>query len=201
MTSILLVRHGHVAGIIPKRFRGRMDLPLSEEGQEQARSAAEFLAMRYQPQAVYSSPLQRCRDSAQALTSRLGMAAPTAVEGLTDTDYGQWQGRLATEVQQQDPARYARWREAPGAVTFPGGESLDGVAARAITALDELAERNVGNTIVVYSHDSVIRTVLLSAVSASLAAYHRLEIDPCSLSEIRYGVAGTEVVRINERTG
>jgi phosphoserine phosphatase len=201
VTCILLLRHGHVAGIVPKRFRGRMDLPLSEEGRAQALQAAVYVAGRYKPEAVYCSPLQRCVNSAEALSARFSMPPPQAVQDLTDTDYGKWQGRLATEVAQEDSARFAQWETSPETVAFPGGETLAQVAARATAALNALAERHRDQTIAVYTHDSVIRVVLLTALGASFATYHRLEVDPCSLSELRHEARGViEIVRVNERT-
>jgi len=201
MTSILLLRHGHVDGIVPKRFRGRMDLPLSEEGRAQAAAAADYVAARYAPVAVYCSPLQRCADSAAALTARLPHCAPRVAQGLTDTDYGQWQGRLATEVAQSEPERFRQWRESPESVVFPGGESLARVAERAMAELNTLAATHAKETIAVYTHDSVIRVVLLTALGAAFTTYHRLEVDPCSLSELRLeSSASVEIVRVNERT-
>ena len=201
MTCILLLRHGHVAGIVPKRFRGRLDLPLSEEGRAQALQAATCIAQRYAPTAIYSSPLQRCVDSAAALATRLALSAPQLVPGLTDIDYGLWQGRLASAVASEDPARFAQWQDAPEAVRFPQGETLIGLNQRATAGLAALAARHSGQTIAVYSHDSVIRVVLLAAIGAPLSGYHRLRVDPCSLSELRVesGAVG-EIVRINERT-
>ena len=177
-----------------------MDLPLSDEGREQATKAAEYLASRYRPDVVYTSPLQRCRDSAAALTGRVGLPAPLVEPGFTDTDYGLWQGRLATEVAQEEPVLHAQWRETPDRVRFPHGESLADVAARATAGLSTLVSRHEGKTIVAYSHDSVLRVLLLSTMGAPLGAYHRLEIDPCSLSELHCEPALIRIVRINERT-
>ena len=201
MTSILLLRHGHVDGIVPKRFRGRMDLPLSDQGRAQALHAATYVAARYAPETVYCSPLQRCVDSAAALTAQLSLPPPRVAPGLTDTDYGLWQGRLATEVAQAEPERFAQWRNNPEFAAFPEGESLSGVAKRAMVEMSALAGRHGDRTIAVYTHDSVIRVILLAALGAPLGAYHRLEVDPCSLSELRYESDGAiEVVRVNERT-
>lgn len=198
-TRILLLRHGHVAGIVPKRFRGRLDLPLSDEGREQARKAAAYVAVRYAPAAVHSSPLQRCRDSAAELASRFSLPVQ-AVDGLTDTDYGQWQGRLASDIAREDASRHAQWQDAPDTVTFPQGESLAQVSTRAMAALQSLAGQHPGQTIALYSHDSVIRTILLTVLGAPLSTYHRLEVDPCSLTELVQEPHRIEVVRVNERT-
>lgn len=199
MTRILLIRHGHVAGIVPKRFRGRTDLPLSEEGRQQALEAAAYVAERYRPTAIYSSPLQRCRDSAAALADRLSLPAQLR-PGLNDIDYGLWQGKLAAEVSQAEPERYAQWQDSPESLTFPQGESLAVVADRARADLAALVTAHDEQTIAVYSHDSVIRVILLAALAAPFRAYHRVQVDPCSLSEMVSGPEGDTVMRINERT-
>jgi broad specificity phosphatase PhoE len=67
MTKILLVRHGHVEGISPKRFRGRADLPLTEEGRRPAEAMARRIHATWRPAAVYASPLSRSRDTAAAI--------------------------------------------------------------------------------------------------------------------------------------
>jgi probable phosphoglycerate mutase len=149
--------------------------------------------------AVYSSPLQRCRDSARELADRLSLTADTQ-EGLTDTDYGLWQGRLASDIAREDASRHAQWQDEPGTVTFPEGESLAQVAQRATGALQSLANRHRGQAIALYSHDSVIRTILLTVLGAPLSTYHRLEVDPCSLTELVQEPHRIEVVRVNERT-
>jgi probable phosphoglycerate mutase len=201
MTCVLLLRHGHVAGIVPKRFRGQLDLPLSDEGRLQAQRAAEYVARYYAPQMVYTSPLRRCRDSATALSSSLSLPAPLAEHGFTDIHYGLWQGRLVSEIASEEPKRYALWQQSPQEMAFPDGESLELVAGRASTLLAQLVTKYMGQTIAVYSHDSVIRVLLLRALGAPLAAYHRIEVDPCSLSELRYDSdSGVQVARINERT-
>lgn len=201
MTCILLLRHGHVAGIVPKRFRGQLDIPLSEEGRIQARRAADYVARRYSPQAVYSSPLQRCRDTAAALTSRLSLPEPMVHQGLTDIHYGLWQGRLATQIAAEEPERYALWQQSPQAMIFPEGESLAVVASRASAALLALARRHEGQTIAICSHDSVIRILLLQALGAPFTGYHRVEVDPCSLSELHHESGAFDIARFNERTG
>lgn len=202
MTRILLIRHGHVEGILPKRFRGRLDLELSKEGRAQAAEAARYVEAGYKPEAVYSSPLRRCVDTATALTTCLSLPQPVIAPGLTDIDYGLWQGRLATEVAAAEPARYALWQSAPEQMIFPQGESLAAVAGRTVEALRSLVERHAGQCIAVFSHDSVIRVLLLAALGAPLAAYHRVCVDPCSLSELLCEGSGPiEILRINERTG
>lgn len=202
MTQVLLLRHGHVEGIVPRRFRGQLDLPLSGEGLAQATRAAAFVARHYRPVAVYSSPLQRCVDSARPLVARLSLPPPQVSPGLTDISYGLWQGRLESEVATAEPERYTLWQQTPERMVFPEGESLALLAGRALAALRTLADAHDGQTVAVFTHDSVIRVLLLTALGTTLSAYHRVCVDPCSLTELDCSTsAATRVVHVNERTG
>jgi len=104
MTKIILVRHGHVEGISPERFRGRADLELTSEGRRQAQATARRSHASWIPAAVYASPLNRCRTTAEALGRPFGLT-PTVVPGLIDIDYGEWQGLTPDEVGRRWPER------------------------------------------------------------------------------------------------
>src|SRR5438067_47105 len=101
MTKILLVRHGHVEGISPERFRGRAELALTPDGRRQAEAVARHIERSWQPVAIYSSPMQRCIATASTIGTRFGLA-PVPVEAMYDIDYGSWQGLTPKEVD-------ARW--------------------------------------------------------------------------------------------
>lgn len=90
MTKILLIRHGHVEGITPERFRGRGDLPLTSRGHEQAQAVAQRIASGWRPDAVYTSPLSRCTATANAIAKACSLEAQT-LDDLVDIDYGAWQ--------------------------------------------------------------------------------------------------------------
>ena len=91
MTKIILVRHGHVDWIAPERFRGRAELPLSSLGRRQAQAAAGYIAATWKPDAVYTSPLGRCRETGAAIAAPFRLE-PQPIDGLCDIDYGKWQG-------------------------------------------------------------------------------------------------------------
>ena len=102
MTKILLVRHGHVEGIKPERFRGRADLPLTARGRVQAERVAQRIASAWNPQAVYTSPLARCVATSAAIASACGI--PYAfMDDLIDIDYGAWQFRSLKDVERENP--------------------------------------------------------------------------------------------------
>jgi phosphoserine phosphatase len=101
MTTIVLTRHGHVDGIWPKRFRGRGDLALTQRGKAEARAVAEYIAARWRPTKVYTSPLQRCVATGAAIAGACHVEA-VVLDGLNDLDYGSWQFKLYEEVEQTE---------------------------------------------------------------------------------------------------
>jgi probable phosphoglycerate mutase len=197
MSKILLVRHGHVDGIRPERFRGRADLPLTSRGEAQAQAVAERVASGWQPSRVYTSPLGRCVATGAAIAKACN--APTEVNGdLIDIDYGAWQGRSCAEVEQSEPKLYAAWRTTPHLVRFPQGDSLQDLAARAADALRLALARHPGETVVLVAHDSVNRALLLQLLEQPLSAYWRLAQTPCCINEIEVADGWAKVLRANE---
>lgn len=198
MTKIILTRHGHVEGIEPERFRGRMDLALTNLGLQQARRTAAHIAATWSAAAIYTSPLQRCRMTAEAISAACGGLAFSAIEALNDLDYGLWQWRTHEEVQAEDPTAFRLWRSAPHFVRFPKGESLQDLVSRTFDALREVLARHPEESVVLVGHDSVNRALLLQLLDQPLSAYWRLSQDPCGVSEIDIENGLTRVRRINE---
>ena len=112
MTKIILVRHGHVEGISPERFRGRAELALTPEGRRQAEATARRIRASWTPVALYASPLSRCLTTAEAI-GRLFDLTPTPIAGLMDIDYGEWQGLTPDEVARKWPETLDTWQRAP----------------------------------------------------------------------------------------
>jgi phosphoserine phosphatase len=197
MTRLLLIRHGHVEGIDPETFRGRADIPLTPLGTRQARATARRIAAHWQVGAVYTSPLQRCLHTGAAIAS--ACAVPSAVlEGLSDIDYGDWQGKTVAQVRTSAPESFERWHSAPQLMRFPGGESLQDLVARVAGALGDVLARHGGDTVVLVGHDSVNRALLLQLLDQPLSAYWRLQQHPCGISEAVVDGTQVQVIRVNE---
>jgi broad specificity phosphatase PhoE len=197
MTRILLVRHGHVEGIKPERFRGRHDVPLSELGLLQARAVAQYVAAYWHPSLVYTSPLQRCVQTGQQIASLCGVSAETLDE-LNDMDYGEWQWQTHEEVAARWPEQFDLWQQAPQRMRFPRGESFQDLGARVADGLRLILQRHPDKAVVVVAHDSTNRMLLLQLLDLPFSAYWRLAQDPCGLSEIEISRHGGRVLRINE---
>jgi probable phosphoglycerate mutase len=194
VSLLLLVRHGHTptAGrILTGRARG---IHLSERGREQA----EALVRRLEGvpiEAIYSSPLERCRETAAPLAKARGLPVRLRRD-LLEVDYGEWSGRSIRQL-----ARTRAWqalRDAPSAVRFPGGETLRGVQARAVDAVRAIAEAHPEGTAVVVTHADVVRMALAGLLGVPLDLYQRLAIDPGSLSAIALAGARVTVLRVND---
>jgi phosphoserine phosphatase len=197
MARILLVRHGHVEGIQPERFRGRADLPLTSRGLAEARAVAERIASAWRPTKVYTSPLSRCVATGAAISAACNV--PTEViNALIDIDYGAWQWRTCAEIEASEPKLYAAWRTTPHLVRFPDGESLQDLAARAADALRLVLARHAGETVVLVAHDSVNRALLIQLLDQPTSAYWRLAQAPCCINEIDLIDGRIQVLRINE---
>jgi len=123
-----LVRHGRTSLNAEGRFRGRLDVPLDDEGRRQAEAAAERLAA-VDLAAVYSSPLRRALETAQPIAARHGLEVQIE-ERLVDLDHGAWEGLTAAEAEAQDPQAYGLWLD-PLSAAPPGGEPVADALTRA----------------------------------------------------------------------
>ena len=197
MTKILLIRHGHVEGIEPRRFRGRAGVPLTALGLAQAQAVARRVAAGWQPIKVYTSPLERAVLTGAAIAEACGVGTEV-LEALIDIDYGAWQGKTEAEVAASEPMLYAAWHDMPQLVRFPGGESLQDLVARVADALRDTLARHPDDTAVLVAHDSVNRALLLQLLDQPLSTYWRLAQSPCCINEIDVAEGRIEVLRVNE---
>ena len=197
MTKILLTRHGHVQGIEPERFRGREQLELTERGRAQATAVARRIADGWRLRKIYTSPMKRCVDTGAAIAKACGGAAEVC-DDLNDIDYGAWQFKTLASAKKADPDLFAAWFATPQLVRFPGGESLQDVAARAANALRFVLARHPRDTIALVGHDSINRALLLQLLGLPLAAYRRVAQSLCGLNEIDTDGGSVCIVRLNE---
>ena len=197
MVRILLVRHGHVPGIEPERFRGGTNLPLTERGLREAQLTAQRIARLWQPTIAYTSPRQRCIDTGQPIADECGIPC-RVLDDINDLDYGAWTDRTHEEIRLEHPEEYRRWRTLPHLVRFPRGDSLQQLSTRVADALRFVVGNHPESTVVMVGHDSGNRTLLLHALGLPLAAYWHIRQTPCGISEILVSDEGLAVQRMNE---
>ena len=201
MAMVILVRHGETAYNREEVFRGRLDVPLNDHGYTQARAAGRALA-RAGLVAVWSSPLDRARETARAIAEPHGLTV-LVHDGLCDLDFGDWEGLPRGEVRDRYPDLYRRWVEAPQTVEFPGGETLAGAASRAVAALNEIvAHIEAGATggtgpapepaVAVVSHRVICKLLISAALGLGGEGFWRIGQDTACINVLdwRLGAAG-----------
>ena len=195
-TTFLLLRHGETALTPEKRFSGSggSDPELSEYGRAQADRAAAGLAAQGGVQAVVSSPLLRCRQTAQAVADRLGLEVRIE-EGVRETDFGAFEGLTFAEAKERYPAELDAWL-ASAKVAPPGGESFAAVARRVSVARDKLLARYAGKTVLVVSHVTPVKTLVRLALGAPSESLFRMELSPAALSAVQYYADGNASLRL-----
>jgi len=158
VTRLILIRHGETAWNAEGRWQGQSDVSLNERGRAQAAELARSLAgMRIS--AVYSSDLSRARETADALTGVSGAKAQLD-ERLREIHQGEWQGKLATDIQNRYADEFRARTTDPLSVVPPGGETAAQVMERVLSAVHAIALKHPGETVAVISHGYVIALLL-----------------------------------------
>ncbi len=205
MGTVILVRHGRTAanarGILAGRSPG---VALEATGRAQTERMAERLAAVPLVRVV-SSPLERCRETSRAILARQQDAPGLSIErGITECDYGDWQGRPLSELARE--SLWAQVQRNPASVVFPGGESMAGMQARAVAAIrrhDEAltAQHGPGAVWAAVSHGDLIKSILADALGMHLDLFQRIYVGPASVSIVRYGTGHPEVLVTNTDAG
>jgi 2,3-bisphosphoglycerate-dependent phosphoglycerate mutase len=149
-TRIILVRHGETDWNAMGRIQGQTDMPLNAAGREQARRAAQRLASE-PVHGLYSSDLARASETATIIGQTLGLTV-VATPQLRERCYGAWEGLTSPEIQVRYPELFAQWRARAPDFAPPQGETRSQLLARALTELQSLARRHVGEVVVVVTH-------------------------------------------------
>jgi len=191
-TVTLLLRHGQTPMSVQKRYAGRSDAPLTDVGVQQAAAAAKRLASAGIA-VIVTSPLLRAVQTAQEVAAAVGAAVVTD-DGFRETDFGAWEGLTFAEVRERWPAELAAWLADPE-VAPPGGESFAEVSARVTAALHRVLAARAGQTVLIVSHVTPIKTLVATALLAPPAALYRMYLDVAALCQIDWYADGPAVLR------
>ncbi|MFI0741456.1 bifunctional RNase H/acid phosphatase [Streptomyces sp. NPDC021100] len=196
-TTFVLLRHGETALTPQKRFSGSggSDPELSPAGRRQAEAVAAALAARGTIQAVVSSPLRRCRETAGAVAARLGLDVHVE-EGLREAHFGAWEGLTFAEVRDRHPADLDAWLASTKAAPTGDGESFAAVARRVALARDRLLTRYAGRTVLLVSHVTPIKSLVRLALGAPPESLFKMELSAASLSAVAYYADGNTSLRL-----
>lgn len=197
-TTILLVRHGQTPTTgqsLPGRAKG---LHLSDKGRDQAAEVAERLTTFPKIDAIYSSPLERTRETAAPLARKLRQRL-VIEKGLVECDFGDWTGAKLADLMKKP--EWSTVQRAPSTFRFPSGESFTEMQVRITTALDSIRLRHPGGVVVCFSHADPIKAALAHAMGTHLDLFQRIVVSTCSVSALAYGAGSPIVLTVNSTGG
>ena len=193
-TTLVLVRHGVTPHTVEKRFSGGLasaNPGLSDEGRDQVRAAAAWLApLAERVDAVISSPVRRTLESAEILAEVLGKTVEVE-PGFAEMEFGSWDGMTFLEVAERRPDELDAWLGSLD-VGAGGGESFRVVEKRVLDGLQRVLDAHAGKTVVVVSHVTPIKTLVAHAVDAPLESVFRMELSPASVSVLSFFLGGKD---------
>lgn len=210
VTTLFLIRHGETEGAEVKRYKGSIDVPLSEKGQRQMEQVAEFINKHQSIKvskgqsvkdsdtltlcnsdtalsAVYCSPLSRALKSAEIIAEPYGLK-PMQVKDLRERSFGIWEGMSFNEIREQYPEEFDAWAANPLRFSPVGGESTLEVRDRVINALDKIlsAVSKADTNIAIIAHGGVNRILLCNILGIPLENIFRLEQDYAAVNIIEF---------------
>jgi broad specificity phosphatase PhoE len=197
VTRFLLVRHGQTTWNREERFRGQTDIPLNETGLAQASATARRIAVEWRPAAIYCSPLLRARQTAQAIAEPFGLEFQPH-PGLNDINFGLLQGLTVPEARERWPDVVTTWFSTPHLAQPPEGERLAHVSSRAMAAVNELAVRHPGDTLILVGHLVLNRVILLGITGLGLNRFWHIGQDTCAINVFETENGDFTLVTLND---
>jgi phosphoserine phosphatase len=182
-TVIILVCQGQTEWDQIERFQGNVDVPLNATGMGQAKKTAKYIHKRWKPAAIFTSPSRRTMQTAEQIAKTCGIVVHWT-DGLMDMDYGKWQGLTPEDARKQRSEQITNWYEHPEIAQIPGGESLEHVRSRAVSALNEICWLHENKEIILVSHSLVNRLILLNVLGLENDHFWNIRQEPCSINII-----------------
>ncbi|MCH4179543.1 MAG: histidine phosphatase family protein [Megasphaera sp.] len=197
MTRIILIRHGETQWNIEGRYQGQEDTHLSERGLQQGHMVAEGLKDTPIDVAV-SSPLERSYMTASFCAALHGITVEKD-DRLLEINHGDWEGRLAGEIEARYPVEFQQWHTQPQLVTMPGagGENLAAVCRRARAAFDDYAVKYDGKTVLVAAHDAVNKAVICDILGLDMSHFWQIKQDNTCINVLECEQGQWRIVLLN----
>lgn len=190
--TLYLIRHGETEGSEVKRYKGNIDVPLSEKGIKQVDQVAKYLNRSYKShkscnglEAVYSSPLIRALKSAEIIAKQHGLE-PIVIPDLRERSFGIWEGMSFNEIKDKYPEEFEAWTGNPLKYSPIGGESTIEVRDRVVNALDNLLSNHNKENIAIVAHGGVNRIILCHVMGIPLENIFRIEQDFAAVNIIEF---------------
>jgi broad specificity phosphatase PhoE len=200
LAVIYLVRHGTTDWVDLHRLHGITDVPLNAVGLRQSEQAAAALK-DFKVEAVYSSPLERCMQTAECLGRSLGVV-PVPLEGLCERDFGLLEGRILRDHTAQDFSKLVQEFDnlIHRLASLVSGESQRHFQARVLSAWLGILQEHMQGNVVVVGHSAVFNTILIHHFGRNFPngkPYYTLQ--PGSITEIEIAPAGeAHLIRLDD---
>jgi alpha-ribazole phosphatase/probable phosphoglycerate mutase len=190
VTKIYLIRHGETEDSETRRYKGHIDVPLSEKGVEQMKKLSKFMNTEIFPNptshilnAIYCSSLSRAIKSAEIIAEPYNLK-PVVIEGLKERNFGIWEGMSFDEIAEKYPDEFQAWVSDPLRYSPMEGESTLEVRDRVLQAFNEIVEKHDGDNIAIVAHGGVNRIILCEILGMPLENIFRIEQDFAALNVI-----------------
>ena len=184
MTKLYLLRHGQSEWNILNKVQGQEDINLTDKGIEQAKKAADRL-YNEEIDLIYTSDLKRAYETAKIVGSRLNLDI-NKVEGLREINFGIWQGLKLDEIKKDYESEYSLWRKEPHKLNLETAEKLSELQDRMLKTTNELIMRNPNRNILLVSHGTAIKALILGILDIDISKYNKITIGNVGLSIIEF---------------
>ncbi|MFP4323481.1 MAG: MSMEG_4193 family putative phosphomutase [Anaerolineales bacterium] len=196
MTQFLLIRHAVNDWVKTGKLAGRTPgVHLNDHGQRQAAALGERLA-EHKLHAIYTSPLERCVETAEAIAQHHPKLSVETLDGILEVGYGRWQGAKLDRLRRQKLWRNVQYH--PARVQFPDGETMRGAQARAVDTIEDLQRRYPRQTVVLVFHSDVIKMVIAHYLGVHLDLFQRIMVSPASISTLVLGSGMPFIAGVND---
>ncbi len=197
MTTLLLIRHGESKANELGLYAGHGDFELTEKGLEQAELTAKFILSHYSVDAVYSSDLKRAYQTAKATAEKLNTEIVTD-KGLREIFAGKWEGYPFNQLIFDFKEDYEIWLNDIGNAVCTGGESVKELRERVMDALQRIAEKNEGKTLVIATHATPVRVAQCTAEGKSIGELNDIPwVSNASVTELMYDKESWSVGKVS----
>lgn len=196
MTEFFLIRHAINDWVSTGRLAGwTPGVHLNADGRSQAAALGEKLA-NVKLDAIFSSPLERTMETAEAVAHHHPNLAIQPLEGVGEVRYGAWQGEKLQTLRRDK--MWSTVQHFPSRAHFPQGEAIRQAQARAVDSLESIIPRYPMQRVAVVSHSDVIKLIVAHYLGAHIDMFQRIEISPASLTIILLGSDRPHIIRVND---
>lgn len=196
MTKVYFVRHGETTWNADSRAQGSKDVALSERGRAQAKLLAKRMK-NYHIDCIFSSNLTRAHETATIIAEEFQYEV-NQIHDFREMSFGAWEGLTHVEIKESYGDHFEIWRNQPQKAQIPGGEMLIDVQKRGLQALHQLVTQYENQSILIVSHGTALKTILLGLLDIDLSYFYKIRQDNTCINLVEFRDYGPVVVTLND---